>query len=99
LPLYEYACKKCGRTVEKIQRFSDAPLKTCESCQGELKRLISAPAIQFKGTGWYVTDYAHKSSADGGSSIASYPAPEKAEKKEKEPAKAPEPAKACASKG
>jgi putative FmdB family regulatory protein len=59
--------------VEKIQKFSDPPLKTCEECGGKLERLISTPAIQFKGSGWYVTDYARKSSAgesskgDGGS--------------------------------
>ncbi len=62
MPLYEYRCRKCGRRVEKIQKFSDEPLKTCESCGGKLERLISPPAIQFKGTGWYVTDYAKKSS-------------------------------------
>jgi putative FmdB family regulatory protein len=63
LPLYEYRCAKCGARVEKIQKFSDPPLTTCESCGGELTRLLSAPAIQFKGTGWYITDYARKSSS------------------------------------
>jgi len=62
LPLYEYRCDKCGSQIEKIQKFSDPPLKTCEACGGQLARLLSAPAIQFKGTGWYVTDYARKSS-------------------------------------
>jgi len=92
LPLYEYECKKCGRRVEKIQKFSDPPLTTCESCKGELQRLLSSPAIQFKGSGWYVTDYARKSSvADGSSSADSPPSPEK---KQKETSKSMEPAKA-----
>jgi putative FmdB family regulatory protein len=73
LPLYEYRCRKCGATVEKIQKFSDAPLVKCEKCGGRLERVLSAPAIQFKGSGWYVTDYARKGSAapsksNGGSS-------------------------------
>ncbi len=63
MPLYEYRCEQCGSRVEKIQKFSDAPLTTCEKCGGALTRLLSAPAIQFKGTGWYVTDYARKSTA------------------------------------
>jgi len=63
LPLYEYVCTQCGQHIEKIQKFSDAPLTKCEKCGGKLKRLISPPAIQFKGSGWYVTDYAGKSSA------------------------------------
>jgi len=62
LPLYEYACTKCGKHIEKIQKFSDAPLTECEKCGGKLERLVSSPAIQFKGSGWYVTDYARKSS-------------------------------------
>jgi putative FmdB family regulatory protein len=70
LPLYEYRCRKCGAVVEKIQKFSDAPLVKCEKCGGRLEKLVSASAIQFKGSGWYVTDYPRKSSAsksDGGS--------------------------------
>ncbi len=73
MPLYEYRCQKCGATIEKIQKFSDAPLVKCKKCGGRLERVLSAPAIQFKGSGWYVTDYARKSSAtpsksNGGSS-------------------------------
>ena len=68
MPLYEYRCGKCGSRIEKIQKFSDAPLTVCEKCGGELARLLSAPAIQFKGTGWYVTDYARKSSGGESSS-------------------------------
>lgn len=63
MPLYEYQCLKCGTLSQKIQKFSDSPLTKCEKCGGKLERLISSPAIQFKGTGWYVTDYARKSSA------------------------------------
>ena len=62
MPLYEYECAQCGQRIEKIQKFSDSPLTTCEKCGGKLEKLISSSAIQFKGTGWYVTDYAHKSS-------------------------------------
>ena len=62
MPLYEYRCRKCGARVEKIQKFSDAPLTKCEKCGGELERLLSPPAVQFKGTGWYVTDYARRPS-------------------------------------
>lgn len=63
MPLYEYECTQCHRRVEKIQSFSADPLVTCGSCGGPLEKLISAPAIQFKGSGWYVTDYAKKSGA------------------------------------
>ncbi len=61
MPLYEYQCPKCGR-FEVIRKFSDAPLTACPTCGAEVHKLASAPAIQFKGTGWYVTDYARKSS-------------------------------------
>ena len=61
MPLYEYRCKNCGHTFEKIQSFSAPEEKECPVCTGEVERLISAPAIQFKGAGWYVNDYAGKS--------------------------------------
>jgi putative FmdB family regulatory protein len=69
MPLYEYQCKKCGHRFEKIQKFSDKPVKKCPECGGPVEQTISAPAVQFKGSGWYVTDYAKKSSApsDSGS--------------------------------
>lgn len=57
MPLYEYRCRKCGVQIEKIQKFSDPLLTTCEQCGGELEQLLSAPAIQFKGSGFYITDY------------------------------------------
>jgi putative FmdB family regulatory protein len=58
MPIYEYECEKCGHRFEKIQKFSDAPLEVCEKCGGPVHKMQSAPAFQFKGTGWYVTDYA-----------------------------------------
>jgi len=61
MPLYEYQCQSCGRRLERIQKFSDPPLETCPHCGGRLEKLISSPAFQFKGSGWYVTDYARKS--------------------------------------
>lgn len=60
MPLYEYRCKQCGHQFEKIQSFSAPEERECPVCKGEVERLISAPAIQFKGAGWYVTDYAGK---------------------------------------
>ncbi len=60
MPLYEYECSECSRRTEVLQRFDEAPLAACPHCGGEVRRLISAPAFQFKGTGWYVTDYASK---------------------------------------
>jgi putative FmdB family regulatory protein len=63
VPLYEYQCKSCHSLTERIQKFSDPPLSICPHCGGELEQLISAPAVQFKGAGWYVTDYAKKSGA------------------------------------
>lgn len=63
VPLYEYECESCGKRFEVIQKFSDDPLTVCKFCKGPVTRLISSPAIHFRGTGWYVTDYARKSSA------------------------------------
>jgi putative FmdB family regulatory protein len=63
MPLYEYQCKKCGHRFEKIQKFSDKMVKKCPDCGGPVEQMISAPAVQFKGSGWYVTDYPKKSSA------------------------------------
>ncbi len=69
MPLYEYQCKKCQHRFELLQRFSDPQITECARCGGEVQQIISAPAVQFKGSGWYVTDYARKSaapSANGG---------------------------------
>lgn len=60
MPLYEYECESCGHRFERIQKFSDPPADTCPACGGTVRKLLSSPAIQFKGTGWYVTDYARK---------------------------------------
>ena len=57
MPLYEYSCHGCGKHFEVRQKFSDEPLTVHEDCGGEVERLISVPSLQFKGTGWYVTDY------------------------------------------
>src|SRR5690348_4602993 len=67
MPLYEYQCKKCGHRFEKIQKFSDKMVKKCPECGGVVEQMISAPAVQFKGSGWYVTDYAKKSTSAGSS--------------------------------
>ena len=56
MPLYEYQCKKCGHRFEKIQKFSDKMVKKCRDCGGVVEQMISAPAVQFKGSGWYKTD-------------------------------------------
>jgi putative FmdB family regulatory protein len=73
MPLYEYECTACGHRFERIQKFADAPLDSCPVCGGALQKLVSSPAFQFKGSGWYVTDYARKSGAkttDGASGDA-----------------------------
>ncbi len=75
MPLYEYACQQCHRRVEKIQKFSDAPLTTCPHCGGTLERTITAPAVQFKGSGWYKDLYSSaKPAAAAGSAGESAPA-------------------------
>jgi putative FmdB family regulatory protein len=72
VPLYEYQCKKCKHRFEKIQKFSDPHVKKCPECGGPVEQLLSVPAVQFKGTGWYVTDYARKSGpSDSGASTNS----------------------------
>jgi putative FmdB family regulatory protein len=68
MPLYEYECKKCHHRFERIQKFSDPHVKKCPDCGGPIEQVISAPAVQFKGSGWYVTDYAKKSSSGSASS-------------------------------
>lgn len=64
MPLYEYECLKCGRRTEILQRLDQAPLAVCPECGGEVKKLISSPAFQFKGSGWYATDYAKKGGSE-----------------------------------
>jgi putative FmdB family regulatory protein len=81
MPLYEYECSVCGHRFELIQRFADPPAERCAACgKGPIHKLLSAPAIHFKGTGWYVTDYANKKSdgspkTDGSTSAADTPPP------------------------
>src|SRR5580698_7455071 len=83
MPLYEYECKKCGHRFEKIQKFSDRMVKKCPECGGQVEQMISAPAVQFKGTGWYVTDYAKKSSSQGASGSGDSSSKEKKDDKSK----------------
>jgi putative FmdB family regulatory protein len=88
VPLYEYQCKSCHSLTERIQKFSDPPLIVCPHCGGELEQLLSAPAVQFKGAGWYVTDYARKSSgagSPGGDSGSKPSEPAKADAAKSEP--------------
>ena len=69
MPLYEYECESCKNRFEKIVKYSDPPLDTCPKCgKGPVRKLFSSPAIKFKGSGWYITDYAKKSSTDAGQS-------------------------------
>jgi putative FmdB family regulatory protein len=70
MPLYEYQCESCGHRFEVIQKFSDAPVATCQKCGGPVQKLLSSPAIQFKGSGWYITDYARSGKSDGGGTPA-----------------------------
>jgi len=72
VPLYEYQCDACGCRFEVIQKFSDPAVESCKECgKGPVRRLPSSPAIQFKGTGWYITDYAQKAKSDSSAGGAS----------------------------
>jgi putative FmdB family regulatory protein len=85
MPIYEYQCQKCKAHTEAFQKVSDKPLSKCPKCRGKLEKLISAPAIQFKGSGWYVTDYAGKATKGEKSESESTTSTEKtADKKAKE---------------
>jgi putative FmdB family regulatory protein len=81
MPLYEYQCDACAHRFEVIQKFSDAPIDVCPKCGGAVKKLLSSPAIQFKGTGWYITDYARKGDSGGGSTSSSPSSESKTETK------------------
>lgn len=63
MPIYEYECRDCGHRFERLQKVTDRKVRTCPKCKGKVERLVSAPAIQFKGEGWYVTDYSEKGKA------------------------------------
>lgn len=95
MPLYEYQCKKCKHRFEKIQKFSDPPVKKCPECGGPVEQLLSAPAVQFKGSGWYVTDYARKDTASDsaksdGAKDSTTSSAKSAEKTDKADSKKPE---------
>jgi putative FmdB family regulatory protein len=64
MPIYEYVCEKCGSLLEVMQRVNDKPLKRCHECGGRLEKIISRTSFQLKGSGWYLTDYARKSSSE-----------------------------------
>ena len=104
MPLYEYRCLKCDRHTEKIENLNGPHLKKCPHCGGKVESVITAPAIQFKGSGWYVTDYGKKTS--GGDSAKSEKSDksekaektDKSEKSESKPAAAKEAKKTSASK-
>ena len=83
MPIYEYQCRKCKSHTEAFQKINDKPLTKCKKCGGRLEKIISAPAIQFKGSGWYVTDYAGKATK-GEKSESESAADKKADKKSKE---------------
>ena len=70
MPLYEYKCEACAHRFERIQKFSDPPIETCPQCSGQVKKLLSAPAIQFKGSGFYITDYGKSGSGESKSEKA-----------------------------
>jgi putative FmdB family regulatory protein len=83
LPLYEYRCLKCDRHTDKIENMNGPHLKKCPHCGGKVESVITAPAIQFKGSGWYVTDYGRKTSGGDGAKSEKSEKPEKTEKTEK----------------
>ena len=96
VPLYEYQCAKCGKRTEKIENVSGPHLKKCPHCGGKVERLLAAPALQFKGSGWYVTDYAGKSGgkeAPPPDGSAPGPAPEGKETAAKDSSSKEKPAK------
>lgn len=70
MPLYEYRCESCAHRFERIQKFSDPPIETCPQCGGPVKKLLSSPAIQFKGSGFYITDYGKQGSGESKSEKA-----------------------------
>lgn len=86
MPLYEYQCTKCNRRTEKIESVSGPHLKKCPHCGGKVERLLAPPAIQFKGSGWYVTDYAGKKSGGDSAPAAKAESGEAKESTTKEPA-------------
>ena len=90
MPIYEYQCSDCGQTTEILQKTSDPNASRCENCGGELERLLSAPAIRFKGSGWYVNDYSQKNGKGPASSEPAAKEGKKEGKGEKQSASASE---------
>ena len=86
MPLYEYVCTKCHHKFEKIQKFSDPKVRKCPECGGKVEQTIHAPAVRFKGAGWYVTDYGKKSQAKEGHTKESSSEKKEESKAGKEPA-------------
>ena len=87
MPLYEYRCEACGHQFEVIQKFSDDPIAVCPKCSsGPVAKLLSSPAFQFKGTGWYITDYARKGTSEGKESKEKPAGDSKESKTESKPA-------------
>ena len=80
MPIYEYECNECAHRTERLQRMDAPPLEKCPECGGPVRRLVSAPAVQFKGSGWYVTDYARKGSQGGNGSGDSGSGPSESKK-------------------
>lgn len=91
MPLYEYRCSSCGERVEVLQHVGDPPLTECPHCGGGMEKLLSAPALQFRGSGWYITDYARKGNGNGSTSAGKDTSP-------KAPAEATTPAANAAAK-
>jgi len=89
MPIYEYECQKCSRRTEAIQRVGEKPLKICPHCGGTLKKLASAPAIQFKGSGWYVTDYARAKTEESSTAAKTESSDKATEKSAEKPAEKP----------
>ena len=87
MPIYEYQCTKCHEVCEVLQKAKDKPPEKCPKCGGPMVKRISSPAIQFKGTGWYITDYAKKNSAPAGHKAETGPAKSEAKSEAKPEAK------------
>ena len=92
MPLYAYRCTRCGHQYEKVQKFSAEPETVCPQCGGPVERPLTAPALQFKGAGWYINDYAPKPASGGASRDAAKPAADSAAKTESTSAPAAAPA-------
>lgn len=100
MPVYEYECKSCGERFDVLQKLSDPPVTVCSLCGGAVRKLLGTPALQFKGTGWYITDYAGKSPAPAGSGeTKEKPASPASSEPKAAPEKKEAPACACPSKG